>query len=100
MKTHLRSFLGTVGYYRKFIPKFADMAKSLTSATCKLSPKNIDWTEKMSTDYKSLCVSLCSVGVLTVVFVVQTDASGVGISGVLSVCRDGQELLMGFYSVN
>ena len=42
------------------------MAKSLTSATCKLSSKKIDWTEKMSTDFMSLCVSLCSVGVLTV----------------------------------
>ena len=46
---------------------------------------------------------LCGVGMLTVpvsrdIFVVQTDASGVGVSGVLSVCRDGEELPVGFYS--
>ena len=31
-------------------------------------------------------------------YVLQTDASGKGISGVLSVCRDGEELPVDFFS--
>ena len=30
---HVRSFLGAVGYYRKFIPRFAELAEPLTALT-------------------------------------------------------------------
>ena len=57
----------------------------------------------MNNDFVSLCTALCDVSVLNVpvssdVFVVQMDASGVGVSGVLSVCRDRVELPVGFFS--
>ena len=56
-------------------------------------------------DSLSLCNILCDFCVFVVpvrsdVFIVQTDASGMGISGVFSVCRDGQELPVGFYSTS
>ena len=35
---------------------------------------------------------------LSDVFVLQTDASGRGVGAVLSVCRDGDELPMGYFS--
>ena len=89
--------------YRKFIHKFADMSRSLNNATTKSAPTKIVWTEKMNVDFCSLRDSLCDVGVLTVpvesdVFLLQTDESGVGTSGVLSISRDGEELPVGFFS--
>ena len=57
----------------------------------------------MKDEFVVLRDSLCGIRVLTVpvssdVFVLQTNASGCGISGVLSVYRDSQELPVGFYS--
>ena len=51
----------------------------------------------------NLCNALCSSCVLTIPlchdqFIVQTDASGKGISGILSVCRNGTELPVAFFS--
>ena len=56
----------------------------------------------MLSDFKSICNSLCSLCILTIPndrdsFILQTDASGKGISGFLSVCRDGEELPVAFY---
>jgi len=102
-KKDMRSFLGTVSYYRKFIPKYADHSWSLTKATKKSAPVKINWTVDMEQDFVYLCNSLCDFCVLTIPlesdhFVLQTDASGKGISGVLSVCRNGAELPVAFFS--
>ena len=50
-----------------------------------------------------ICNVLCDVSVLFLptvsdVFVLQTDASGRGVGAVLSVCRDGDELPVGYFS--
>ena len=50
-----------------------------------------------------MCNVLCDVSVLFLptvsdVFVLQTDASGRGVGAVLSVCRDGDELPVGYFS--
>ena len=37
-KKGLRSFLGSVGYYRKFIPGIADYTAKLTPAISKMAP--------------------------------------------------------------
>ena len=54
-KRHMRAFLGTVGYYRKFIQNFADHAYSLTKSTKKMAPRNIVWMDEMLTDFRYLC---------------------------------------------
>ena len=40
----VKQFLGFVGYYRKFIPRFADISRSLTQLTKKDVP--FEWTEQ------------------------------------------------------
>ena len=102
-KRDMRAFLGTVGYYRRFIPHFADKAYCLTKATAKTTPRRIQWTSEMLANFKCLCDCVCDVCVLHVPlqsdsFVLQTDASMCGMSGVLNVIRDGAELPVGFYS--
>ena len=47
----VKQFLGLVGYYRKFIPRFADISRVLTH----LTKKDIEfkWTPKCETVSKS-----------------------------------------------
>ena len=102
-KSDLRSFLGTVGYYRKFIRDYSKIAHPLTEATKKSAPNILCWCTVMYDAFVVLCNCLCDFSVLTLPkvsdqFVLYTDASGVGIGAVLSVERDKEELPVGFFS--
>ena len=84
----LRSFLGTVGYYRRFVPQFAKHSAELTPATKKGMPKSIIWSPVMSSSFLCLKQSLSDVLCLFIptpcdVFKLITDASGKGIGSVL-----------------
>ena len=48
----VRQFLGLVGYYRKFVPKFADIARPLTN----LTKQNVkfEWSEKCQKTFQLL----------------------------------------------
>ena len=52
----LRGFLGLVGYYRRFIPQFAQHAKSLTALLKKKAP--FKWEINQESDFKYLKDSL------------------------------------------
>ena len=102
-KKDIRAFLGTIGYYRKYIPNFASHAKPLTASTAKTAPILVTWTGEMSATFHHLRKVLCRFCVLNVPvsndnFVLQTDASYCGVSGVLSVFREGEELPVACYS--
>lgn len=102
-KTDLRAFLGTTGYYRKFIPAYSAHAFPLTEATKKTAPRNIVWNDDLCDAFVYLCNALCDSSMLFIPnssddFVLQTDASGHGIGAVLSVMRDGEELPVGYFS--
>ena len=45
-KTDVRSFLGSVGYYRKYIENFASIAAPLTDLTKKGKPTLEVWTKE------------------------------------------------------
>ena len=102
-KSDLRAFLGTVGYYRRFIRDYSTHAFPLTEATKNASPNVVAWNIPMYDAFQYMCNVLCDVSVLFLptlsdVFVLQTDASGRGVGAVLSVCRDGDELPVGYFS--
>ena len=42
-KKQVKSFLGLAGYYRKFIPNFAEVVVPLIDATKKGKPEQIQW---------------------------------------------------------
>jgi len=103
-KKQVRAFLGLLGYYRKFIPNFAQLSASLSDLTRKDLPNQIQWTETLQTDFESLKSCLMSESVLicpdyTKEFIIQTDASGRGIGGVLSqLDQHNEERPIAFYS--
>ena len=62
-KRDVRSFLGTVGFYSKFIHKFAEKSRKLTAATRKAAPsRRVKWTSQMKDEFVVLrmihCVAL------------------------------------------
>ena len=99
----MRSFLGTVSYYRRFIKGFASYSGILSPATSKSAPNVVDWSSVMLDAFNSLKGMLVSVCMLTIpsqedVFTLHSDASGLGVGATLNVLRDGVELPVGFYS--
>lgn len=87
-KRGVRSFLGLVGWYRRFIPDFSSRAAVLTDLTCKNAPNKVRWTEACEQAFQDLKGCMCREPVLQspdfdLPFVVQTDASGVGLGAVL-----------------
>jgi hypothetical protein len=93
--THdVRSFVGLCSYYRKFIPQFATMATPLHALQSKLTKFN--WTPSCEIAFESLKQALSTTPVLVSpnfdeLFLVQTDASDVGIGAVLAQLRDGED---------
>lgn len=53
-KKDLRAYLRFTGYYRKFIPNFATHSAALTDATAKQKPEKLEWTDRMTQEYKHL----------------------------------------------
>ena len=87
-KKELRSFLGLVGYYRKFVPNFAKICLPLTDLTKKGQPDKINWGEAQDSAYKTLKHMLSSPPVLHLpdfsqTFYLRTDASEKGIAAIL-----------------
>nr|GEV37778.1 hypothetical protein [Tanacetum cinerariifolium] len=82
----VRSFLGLVGYYHRFIEDFSKVAKSLTILTQKC--KTFDWGEEQELAFQTLKDKLCNAPVLALPngleeFLVYCDASRIGLGYVL-----------------
>ena len=76
--TDIKSFLGLVGYYRRFIPGFSSLALPLTRLTRKGIP--FVWNDSCKQSFQELKTRLTSALVLAVTsgiegFMVYTDAS-------------------------
>ncbi len=82
-KKEVRSFLGLVGWYRRFVPNFASIAAPLTNLLNKGVANPIPWTEDCEEAFRTLKEKMCSGPVLqspefTQSFLVQVDASAKG----------------------
>lgn len=82
----LRQFLGLCSYFRKFIEKFAYIAKPLTDLTKKSSEWS--WNGSQKESFELLKEKLCSKPVLALYdqsaeTEIHTDASKIGIGGIL-----------------
>ena len=83
----VKQFLGLIGYYRKFVPRFSDIARSLTNLT--RHDTEFIWTEKCDKAFKHLKELLTKHLILRYPdpgrgYTLFTDASGIGWAGVLA----------------
>jgi len=63
-KTQLRSFLGLVGFYRRFVPSFAQIAVALTDLTRKGAPNKLRWEAPQERAFVSLRIHIAGKKVL------------------------------------
>ena len=99
--TDVRSFLGAVGFYRRFIPQFSQIATPLTDLTRTFS--RFHWTHQHQHAFVTLKEALMTAPVLRLPdfqlpFIVVTDASSVAIGGVLMQADDLGERPIAFES--
>ena len=97
----VRSFMGLCSYYRRFVPDFSTVAKPLASLTEKNSV--FRWEEKESQAFHQLKHRLTTAPILAYPdpdqpFILDTDASDVGIGAVLSQRLDGAERVIAYGS--
>ena len=83
----VKQFLGLIGYYRKFVPRFSDIARSLTNLT--RHDTEFIWTEKCDKAFKHLKELLTKHPILRYPdpgrgYTLFTDASGIGWAEVLT----------------
>ena len=83
----VKQFLGLIGYYRNFVPRFADISRPLT----KLTRHNVvfEWTDQCSKAFNHLRELLMEYPILRYPnpkqgYILYTDASGIGWSGFLT----------------
>ena len=88
-KKQVRSFLGLVGYYRKFISDFSERAAVLTDLTKGKNPSKVKWQDQHETAFLDLKKALESPPILRPPhwdeeFILQVDASNRGLGAILS----------------
>jgi hypothetical protein len=97
----IRSFLELCTCYRRYISGFANIAEQLTKLT---EPKqSFQWTPEAEGALQTLKRALCTAPIFANPrpgewFIVDTDASNVGIRGVLSQVQNGQERPITYYT--
>ena len=83
----IKQFLGLTGYYRKLVPRFADISMPLTTLTKK--DAKFEWTSACQKSFELLKEALCGEPVLKYAdtskpYTLYTDASKYGWAGVLT----------------
>lgn len=86
--TEVRRFLGLTGFFRKFVDKYALLAKPLSTLTKTVNGKKFEWTRPHQEAFDEMKRRLCTSPVLCIFDAgkrheVHTDASKIGLAGVL-----------------
>ena len=105
-KRQVRSFLGAIGYYRRYIQNFALIAKPLHKLTWdKVSNSKVSWDESCEIAFQTLKQKLLEAPILGHMnyswdTVMRTDSSGIGIGATLSQisCLYKSETIIAYYS--
>ena len=97
----LRSFLGFCTYYRRFVKDFSKLAAPLHALT--KAGVIFKWDPSCHTAFETLKAALTSAPVLQYPdpnkpFILDTDASSVGVGAVLSQVHDGVEQVVAYFS--
>lgn len=100
-KKQLRSFLGFCSYYRRYVKGFSSLAKPLFVLT--ENQVKFSWDEKCQIAFEELKQVLSSSPCLSFPkgegeFILDTDASKIGIGSILSQRQDGKERVIAYFS--
>ena len=100
-KTEIRSILGLIGYYRKFIPDFSERASPLAKLTRKKA--KFQWSKACDHAFQDLKACLINSPILAFprrsgTFVLDCDARSYALGGVLSQLQDGKEKVIAYAS--
>ena len=92
-KKQVRSFLGLIGFYRKFFPSFATVAQPLTDLLKGNMPTKVEWNQGCESSFLRLKEQFCSPPVCHLPlpdreFILETDASETGLGAVLAQRHD------------
>ena len=97
----VQQFLGLCNYYRQFIKGFSEIAAPLTH----LTRKDVDfqWSDSVQQCFEKLKLALCTAPILAYpkpdgIFILDTDASNIGIGGILQQVQDGKEQVIAYAS--
>lgn len=98
----VRRFIGLAGWYRRFIPNFSSLSAPITDLI-KSKTKKFSWTKEAQDAFEKIKIALATSPILatpdyTQPFEIQTDASDVGIGGVLTQKLDGAEKIIAYMS--
>lgn len=99
-KKQVRSFIGLVGFYRKFVPNFSKYSAPLTDLTKKGLPNKVRWTDEHQRCFDDLKLAISQEPVLrspdfTKLFYLRTDACKTGVGAVLEqVIEDERHPIM------
>lgn len=105
----VRSFLGFVGYYRRFVKDFSKIAKPLNALLVGTSRSRgrgsplVPWNPECETAFQRLKQELLQAPILayadfTQPFVLYTDASNAGLGAVLAQPQQGEERVIAYAS--
>ncbi|XP_052820489.1 uncharacterized protein LOC128246339 [Mya arenaria] len=101
---HVKQFVATASFYRRFVRDFATMARPLTELTKK--DRKFEWGDACQTALENLKRALTGPEVMGYplnegdIFYLDTDAFGVGIGAVLSQMQKGRERVVAYASRN
>ena len=97
--TQLRAFLGTAGYYRHFVPNYAEITSPLYRAIQK--GETLTWTAACQEAFSTIKRHLSNAPILAfpcmeVPFILDADASDRGLGAILSQVQDGRERVVAY----
>ena len=97
----VKSFLGFMGYYRRFCPDFATIARPLNILSSKAT--KFQWGTPEEAAFQRLKTLLMEASVLTYPdpsrqYILDTDASSEAAGAVLSQIVEGEECVVAYYS--
>ena len=92
--SEIRSFLGLVGYYRRFIKRFSDKAAPLNALLCK--DQAWKWTQECQEAFETLKEEIASRPIsaypdFSKPFWLYTEASNLGLGAILAQKQKGKE---------
>lgn len=100
---HVRKFMGMVGWFRRFIPDFADISAPINELTKTQYKQKFIWTPEADKAFRELKIAMTTTPVLAlpdynIEFTIHSDCSNVAAGAVLTQVQEGKEKVIAYMS--